>query len=40
MYAQNWRLIVILLERKGAAEPCYTNADLRILVHWMAYLSF
>ena len=30
---QNW-LIVILLERKGAAEPCYTN------VHWKGIFKF
>ena len=35
---QNW-LIVILLERKGAAEPCYTNADLRN-VHWKGIFKF
>ena len=35
---QNW-LIVILLERKGAAEPCYTNAHLRN-VHWKGIFKF
>ena len=38
MYLKNW-LIVILLERKGAAEPCYTNADLRN-VHWKGIFKF
>ena len=32
-------LIVILLERKGAAEPCYTNAHLRN-VHWKGIFKF
>ena len=32
-------LIVILLERKGAAEPCYTNAHLRN-VHWKGICKF
>ena len=33
MYIPQNCLIVILLERKGAVEPCYTNAHLRN-VHW------
>ena len=29
----------MLLERKGAAEPCYTNAHLRN-VHWKGIFNF